>query len=158
MFRLAAGLAERDLDLEAAGEALTLRLFGEGERFLGEGERERGERERRRIGLRLSRNGDLRPGDLRPGDLLRGGERLGNLGGDLLRGGDLRPYPPLGGERRRKGGGPPLRLGEGPLRGGLGLFGLCGRVKRTESTLPSIWPPSIDSFAFSACSWFSNST
>jgi len=76
-------------DFEAAGEALTLRLLGEGERFLGEGERDperRGERERRPLtGLRLSRKGDLPRG----GDLRRGGDLL-KRGGLLLRGGDLR--------------------------------------------------------------------
>jgi len=80
-------------DFEAAGEADTLRLLGEGERFLGDGEREAerraGERERRPLtGLRLSRKGDLpRGGDLLPPPP-RGGDLL-KRGGVLLRGGDL---------------------------------------------------------------------
>lgn len=84
-----------DLDLDAGGEALTLRLLGDGEGdlFLG-GERD-AERDRR--------NGDL---DLRGGDLdlgRRPGLRL-SLNGDLLRPGDDLRYPPRGEGARRRGG------------------------------------------------------
>jgi len=82
-----------DLDLDAGGEALTLRLLGDGEGdlFLG-GERD-AERDRR--------NDDLRGGDLDLGR--RPGLRL-SLNGDLLRPGDDLRYPPRGEGARRRGG------------------------------------------------------
>jgi len=82
------GLGERDRDLEAAGEALTLLFLGEGVLLLG-GERDAGDL-------------DLRGGDLDLG--LRGGLRLSLNAGDLL--------------ESRRGGDLPLKRGERALRRG----------------------------------------
>jgi len=82
------GLGDLDLDLDAGGDALTLRLFGDGEGdlFLG-GERDAGDLDRRAAGERDLRGGDLDLG-LRPGLRL---SLKGDLGaGDLLRPGDDR--------------------------------------------------------------------
>jgi len=101
--------------------------------------------------------------------------RLGGdlLGGDLLRGGDLPLYPPLGGDRLlgglllqllrppprlNGGGGPRLRGDKARLLSGDLLTARVVGSNLAAIRFPSICPPSKLIRAFSASSCFSNST